>query len=172
MKAKNTTNTYSCRRHFHLAGLGRSMVIAVISVCISVLVFCSTTLAYFKMEVSSLGNTIKSAYCNVVVSVKCDGNDILPADNKYTLEKDKDYIVTVTAEGSGAGAYCVVNMEGAQYSTTHICTDANQRSISFTISFSQAQEIEINTRWGTADAQQYDGIFEDEAYYRDLIKVN
>ena len=69
----------------------QSLLISVISILLCIVALCSVTWAWFSTEISSSSSDIKSAYCDVTVSVMNEGSKLDPIDGKYSFAKDKAY---------------------------------------------------------------------------------
>lgn len=148
----------------------KSITISVVSILLCIVALCSTTWAWFSQEVASSHNSIKSANCNVSVSVTSAGAPVDAVDGKYTFVKDAAYEIKMTATGTAKTAYCVLNIGGTNYYTVQIPTDAAsiQNSITFTLQFSaDTTAVEIFSRWGTSSQEQRH--FADGLYYLDLV---
>ena len=126
----------------------QSITISIIGILLCMVALCSVTWAWFSTEISSSSSDIKSAYCDVTVSVMNEGSKLDPIDGKYSFAKDKAYKIHITATGSAETAYCILKIDGELYYTAQIPT---QTAMNFTLQFgADTTEVEIIRCWGTS----------------------
>lgn len=125
----------------------QSITISIIGILLCMVALCSVTWAWFSTEISSLPSDIRSAYCDVTVSVANENNILDPVDGKYNFVKNKAYQIQITATGNAETAYCILRVGGADYYTEQIPT---QTGIVFTLQFEDDTPVEIITCWGTS----------------------
>ena len=123
---------------------------------------CSVTWAWFSTEISSSPSDIRSAYCDVTVSVANENNILDPVDGKYNFVKNKAYQIQITATGNAETAYCILRVGGADYYTEQIPT---QTGIVFTLQFEDDTPVEIITCWGTSSVPNEFRSFNDNGLY-------
>ena len=151
----------------------QSIAISVLGIVLCMVVLCSATWAWFSTGVSSPANNIKSAYCDIIVSVINENAALDAQEGKYTLAKDKAYEVKINATGTAETAYCILKIGGNEYYTVQIPTQTAVNHISFTLQFTaEAIEIEIITRWGTSSKPEAERTFENGGLYLDCGKVD
>ena len=95
-------------------GFTQSITVSVISILLCIIALCSVTWAWFSTEISSSSSDIKSAYCDVTVSVMNEGSKLDPIDGKYSFAKDIAYKIHITATGSAETAYCILKIDGEE----------------------------------------------------------
>ena len=149
----------------------QSIAISIFGIILCMIALCSATWAWFSVDISSSENNIQSAYCNVTVIVKSGDNEVVDSNGKYTFEKDKDYVVTIEAEGSAESAYCIFVIDGKQYYTAQISTLSGKNSMTFTLKFTADTQVEIITRWGSSSKPEAERLFINGGYYLDLERV-
>ena len=151
----------------------QSITVCVFSIFLCIGSLCSVTWAWFSDGVSSPTNSLRSANCDVSVSVTSDDITINAVDGKYTFIKDKVYVIKMTAVGTAETTYCVLNIGGKSYYTVQIPTDAvtSDNYITFTLQFSaDTTDVEIYTHWGTSRQAERD--FENGLYYLDCKEID
>ena len=146
----------------------QNMMISVIGVILCIIILCSTTWAWYTAGISSVDNTIKSAYCNVSVTVEGDGGALEPTDGAYTLLAGGAYEFKIYATGTAGSAYCILNIDGNDYYTAQIPTAEPGNFITFTLQFSGDTEVEVITRWGTSSKTER--AFYNGAFYIDFVE--
>ena len=126
----------------------QSITISIIGILLCMVALCSVTWAWFSTEISSSSSDIKSAYCDVTVSVMNEGSKLDPIDGKYSFAKDKAYKIHITATGSAETAYCILKIDGELYYTAQIPTHT---AMNFTLQFdAEVTDVEIIRCWGTS----------------------
>lgn len=147
----------------------QSITISFIGILLCMVALCSVTWAWFSAEISSSPSDIRSAYCDVTVSVANENNILDPVDGKYNFIKNKAYQIQITATGSAETAYCILKIDGADYYTAQIPT---QTGIVFTLQFeAEVTEVEVITRWGTSSVPAANRHFVNNGQYLNCIKV-
>lgn len=165
-----------------------SITVSIFSILLCMVMLSSVTWAWFSEDVSSNANTVQSASCEVDVSVTYvtveDGSATKTLDRNedgvYKFAARQVYTVTLTASGTASTAYCKFLVGGQPYYTAQIPTKASQNedgtivpnSISFTLQFTNATEVEIITRWGSCSVPAEERAFVDKGTYVDSIPVN
>ena len=149
----------------------QSITISIIGILLCMVALCSVTWAWFSTEISSSPSDIRSAYCDVTVSVANENNILDPVDGKYNFVKNKAYRILITATGNAETAYCILNVDGTNYYTAQIPIG---ESIAFTVQFNNAEttEVEIIKCWGTSSVPDEDRIFKNGGLYLNLEKVD
>ena len=141
----------------------QSIAVSVISIRVCVVALCSVTWAWFSSEISSSSSDIKSAYCDVNVTVVSEDSKLESIGGKYSFLKDKAYKIQISATGTAETAYCILKIDGVDYYTAQIPT---QTSIEFTLQFdAEATEVEIITRWGISSVPAIDRDFVNTGLY-------
>lgn len=141
------------------------IAVSVFSILLCMIALCSVTWAWFKTDVSSAVNQIQSAHCDVAVSVAGS----TASNGKYTLEKETDYTVCISASGSADSAYCILVVDGVQHYTAQIPIPTSAENVlTFTLRFSESKDIEIITCWGTSSKPETERTFKNGVYYYDL----
>ena len=141
----------------------QSIAVSVISILVCVVALCSVTWAWFSSEISSPSSDIKSAYCDVNVTVVSEDSKLESIGGKYSFLKDKAYKIQISATGTAETAYCILKIDGVDYYTAQIPT---QTSIEFTLQFdAEATEVEIITRWGISSVPAIDRDFVNTGLY-------
>lgn len=150
----------------------QSVTVSVLGMVLCMVALCSMTWAWFSLDVSSSANSIQSARCDLAVFI--DGTAI--ADDHFSFEKEKEYTVRITAEGSGNNAYCILRSGENSYYTVQIPIrpEGDQREdapnyIVFKLTFSEGAQVEFIKRWGISS--RYDRELEDGGYYLDFEKA-
>ena len=147
----------------------QSITISIIGILLCMVALCSVTWAWFSTEISSSSSDIKSAYCDVTVSVMNEGSKLDPIDGKYSFAKDKAYKIHITATGSAETAYCILKIDGELYYTAQIPTHT---AMNFTLQFgAEVTEVEVITRWGTSSVPAANRHFVNNGQYLNCIKV-
>ncbi len=162
---KGIKNIFFCAEKEKLTdkSFRQSIAISIFGIVLCMIALCSVTWAWFKTDVSSAVNQIQSAHCDVTVSVMSS----TASNGKYTLEGEKDYIVTISASGSAKSAYCILVVDGVRHYTAQIPTSA-ENELTFTLRFSEAKDIEIITCWGTSSKPETERTFKNGVYYYNL----
>lgn len=128
----------------------QSLIISVVSILLCLVALCSVTWAWFSSEISSSSSDIKSAYCDVNVTVVSEDSKLESIGGKYSFLKDKAYKIQISATGTAETAYCILKIDGVDYYTAQIPTQTIDNYIVFTLQFeAEVTEVEIITRWGT-----------------------
>lgn len=141
----------------------QSFTISIIGILLCMVALCSVTWAWFSSEISSSSSDIKSAYCDVNVTVVSEDSKLESIGGKYSFLKDKAYKVQISATGTAETAYCILKIDGVDYYTAQIPT---QTSIEFTLQFdAEATEVEIITRWGISSVPAIDRDFVNTGLY-------
>lgn len=131
----------------------KSIALSVCGMIVCMIALCSVTWAWFTVDVSSTSNSIKTAYCDVTVSVECGGTAVTPTDGKYLFEKDKTYEIKISAAGTAGTAYCIVKAGGNSYYTQQFAvgSDPAEVCMAFTLAFSaDTPDVEFVSCWGTS----------------------
>lgn len=150
----------------------QSITISIIGILLCMAALCSVTWAWFSTEISSSPNDIKSAYCDVTVSVVNENSALDPIDGKYNFLKDKAYKIQITATGSAETAYCILKIDDVDYYTAQIPTQTIDNYIVFTLQFeAEVTEVEVITRWGTSSVPAANRHFVNNGQYLNCIKV-
>lgn len=141
-------NTLNSKEKISEKAFKQSITISIIGILLCMVALCSVTWAWFSTEISSSSSDIKSAYCDVTVSVMNEGSKLDPIDGKYSFAKDKAYKIHITATGSAETAYCILQIDGELYYTAQIPTHT---AMNFTLQFgADTTEVEIIRCWGTS----------------------
>lgn len=126
--------------------------ILVIALSLSSLSF--VTWAWFT-EVITVGNiTIQAASYEISVLIEDKESDREPITlsndiMKYTLEPNKKYTITLTANGTATAGFCKIIVEGQDYYTEQISTKDGENKLTFTIKSVTGGEITFIPNWGT-----------------------
>lgn len=147
----------------------QSITISIIGILLCMVALCSVTWAWFSTEISSSSSDIKSAYCDVTVSVMNEGSKLDPIDGKYSFAKDKAYKIHITATGSAETAYCILKIDGELYYTAQIPTHT---AMNFTLQFdAEVTDVEIITRWGISSVPAINQAFVNNGQYLNCGEV-
>lgn len=161
----NEINTAQKRDKLTEKAFMHSIAVSVICVVLCAVALCSATWAWFSGDVTSSENTIKTGYCNVTISVK-DGDTAVDVKtgttDTYTLLKDAEYVITISAEGTVSSSYCKLIIDGVEFYTDQVDTGS---SISFALTYSDDTDVQIISRWGTYSGEIRD--FVDGGEYLD-----
>ena len=146
----------------------QSIAVSVISILVCVVALCSVTWAWFSSEISSSSSDIKSAYCDVNVTVVSEDSKLESIGGKYSFLKDKAYKIQISATGTAETAYCILKIDGVDYYTAQIPT---QTSIEFTLQFdAEATKVEIIRCWGTSSVPDANRTFINGGLYLNCTK--
>ncbi len=146
----------------------QSITISVFGILFCMIALCSTTFAWFFADVSSSANNIQSAHCDVTVTVKSGETEDTNIIEKYTFEKNKDYVITIRADGSANSAYCVFVVDDISCYTEQVSTLPGKNVITFTLRFSEDKEIEIITCWGVSSKAESERTLKNDTYYLNM----
>ncbi len=152
----------------------QSFTVSVISILLCIVALCSTSWAWFSGSVTSGGNEISAASCDVqaiFTYAVTDGIEELAAnaDGTYTLAQGVTYTVTVSAEGTARSSYCILTVDGQHYFTQQVDTAAPNNVISFTLTFTEEDKvITFSPLWGTSSRTERDlhngGVYTDNDF--------
>lgn len=136
----------------------QSVTISVIGILLCIILFCSTTYAWFTSNISSNSNTLTSGSFDLEVSVTYDGAEITDfAKNAngsftYTFEKIGTYTVELEmTDSSNVKGYCKVSVnDGAEEITNSISKDGTGvNPFVFTIITTEKNtEVCFTPQWG------------------------
>lgn len=150
----------------------QSIAVSVISILVCVVALCSVTWAWFSSEISSSSSDIKSAYCDVNVTVVSEDSKLESIGGKYSFLKDKAYKIQISATGTAETAYCILKIDDVDYYTAQIPTQTIDNYIVFTLQFeAEVTEVEVITRWGTSSVPAANRHFVNNGQYLNCIKV-
>ncbi|GEM_PF-4997609 len=141
------------------AMLSRSILVSVLGIMLCLVCIVSMSWAWFSSSVSGSVSRIKAAHFDMNIAVSDTGTPVVPAaGNRYTLQPDRQYTVSLTptgdAETATSGYYVITLLPGgaAAASTyyTAILEPAQMSSYGFTV-FGFA-EMTLTPMWGEIPA--------------------
>lgn len=130
------------------------VLVSILGITLSLSFLSVTTWAWFT-DVLTVGNLkIQAANYDISVSIKDKESDMEPiilANDimKYTLEPNKNYTITLTANGTATTGFCKVTVEGQDYYTEAISTKEGNNKLTFTIKSITGGEVSFASNWGT-----------------------
>lgn len=129
----------------------RSMTASVLGILMCIVLLSSATWAWFSEDITSSQNTISTAGCDITVTVKESGTEVMgtaAADYvTYSFEAGKSYTVKLTATGTASTCYCMIKADGKEYYTAQF--PPNGSGITFTLTATKTVDVTIYERWGT-----------------------
>lgn len=131
----------------------QSITVSILGMVLCMVALCSASWAWFTTSLSSPTNTIRSATCDITVTVESDGSKIEITDGKFLIAGSKEHIITISAEGSAKSSYCILVIDGKEYYTEQISTAAPDNEITFELKFDVQKNVEIINRWGISSKE-------------------
>ena len=134
-----------------------AVTIGIILVCLAAMSY--TAYAYFTCNVSSSGNIIRSANFEVETVIKSGTEEITVTKtgiltSEATLEKGKEYTVTLKMAGTASTGFCEVTAEGnnVKYTTTQLIAyeQKDTEELTFKLTVSNNTKIKITSNIGTS----------------------
>ena len=153
------------------------MALSFLGIFLTLVSLCSVTWAWFRTDVSSSDNTLRTATSNIAFTVTSGDTQVTPSASApdgnpvYTFEKDVPYTIHLTiGETDTAHAYCAVVINGHTYYSTLLSTSSGVLDLHFTLQFSSTQSgVEILPRWGIPHAEP---LLENGRAYLDLTETD
>ncbi len=113
-----------------------------------------STFAWFTATSTVKPQLIQSANYSISALVSDKTNDIPLTDGKYKLEAGKEYILTITANGSASTGYCVLDLKGTSsdgefYTQQFPSKDYSSNQIQIILDIKEDTYLQIIAQWGT-----------------------
>ena len=124
---------------------------SILGMLICMVCLAGATWAWFTATTTVSVPPVSAAYFDVTTVITPEASITDDDENEvrtYTIEKNKPYIVTLTATGTASiGGYCVVKVDNESYYTGHM--DLNGESSKFSFSVCSLEgKIKIIPYWG------------------------
>ena len=147
-----------------------SLVSSIIVIILCMISLCTTTWAWYEMDLALEQNVIATNNCKVTVTIRNQNEDLVPTENKYLLEAGKEYEVEVLVEGTATTGYCAIS-DGEQWYVSQQIKTGAENIVAFTISVSAPTEITVRDGWGTNIIPLDERAFYDGKKYLDFEEV-
>lgn len=127
--------------------LSTRLGLSILSIFLCIVIFCSSTFAWFVGQKTTPVNPVEAA----AYEVKVSGNDSEIEEDTYIcpLAYEDTHTVTLTAEGTASTGYCEISADGEIYAIQPL----NQgESVTLTIRAAVGTEITFTANWGQCPA--------------------
>lgn len=163
-----------------------SITVSILSILLCMVILSSVTWAWFSESTSSSSNTITAANYELTITVKNSSEGPQKAVGEvltFTATEGSTYEITLTATGSASTGFCVITVNGQEYYTDQIFTQATQTTdtegstspkltkASFTLSFTKETQVTLTPRWGSYVAKDDWKYFKNKEKYKDCILI-